>query len=39
MQGTLRDWKAVLVFVGPALLLYSMILLVMPIIVSSLISV
>ena len=36
MQGTLRDWTAVLVFVGPALLLYSMILFV-PIIVSSLI--
>jgi ABC-type sugar transport system permease subunit len=28
MQGTLRDWKAVLVFVGPALLLYALILLV-----------
>ena len=28
MQGTLRDWKAVLVFVGPALLIYTIILLV-----------
>ncbi len=28
MQGTLRDWKAVVVFVGPALLLYTIILLV-----------
>jgi raffinose/stachyose/melibiose transport system permease protein len=28
MQGTLRDWRAVVVFVGPALLLYTIILIV-----------
>jgi raffinose/stachyose/melibiose transport system permease protein len=28
MQGTLRDWRAVLVFVGPAVLLYTLILIV-----------
>jgi len=28
MQGTLRDWRAVLVFVGPALLLYTLILII-----------